>query len=249
MPTLTLATELTAASAPAHEGDAAALHQVSVHLDDRPVLRHVALNVPTGGFTVILGHNGAGKSTLLRVVALLLRPTRGSVQLFGKPARPQDAGTRARLGMIAHQPMLYRELTARENLTFFARLYGATNLQARAEQMLDQVGLADRANDRVKTFSRGMAQRLAIARAMMHDPDLLLADEPFAGLDIASSEKLEQLFVQLNDKGKTIVMANHDVDQSLRLARRVVALNQGAVVFDAPARDTTLDALREQVRH
>ncbi len=248
MSTLPLTSDLSALRTQTVEADAAVLQQVSVHLDDRPVLRNVAMSVPAGGFTVILGHNGAGKSTLLRVVGLLLRPTQGSVELFGHPARAQDAKVRARLGMIAHQPMLYRELTARENLMFFGRLYGTPGLRTRTEQMLEQVGLSDRAHDRVKTFSRGMAQRLSIARAMMHGPDLLIADEPFAGLDIASTEMLEQLFVNLNENGKTIVMANHDVGQSLRLARRVVALNRGIVTLDAPAHATDTDALREQVR-
>ena len=247
MSTLSVTTEMTAPRDKAAETDAAMLRQVSLHLDDRPVLRGIDLNVASGGFTAVLGHNGAGKSTLLRVIGLLLRPTSGMVHLFSQPARPQDTATRSRLGMIAHQPMLYRDLTARENLAFFGRLYGTRDLHARIQQMLEQVALADRADDTVKTFSRGMSQRLAIARAMLHDPDLLLADEPFAGLDIASTEMLEALFTQLSDGGKTIIMANHDVSQSLRLARRVVALNRGMVVLDEAAQATDVDAVRNKV--
>jgi len=153
---------------------------------------------------------------------------------------------RAKIGMIGHQPMLYRDLSARENLLFFGRLYGVTDPVARAADLLERVQLTDRADDPAKAFSRGMAQRLAIARALMHDPQLLLADEPFSGLDLRSTRMLEQLLQKLNDDGRTIILTNHDVAQSLSMSKRVMMLRRGRVVIDCAATDIGVaDAMRE----
>ncbi|MHC4717292.1 MAG: ATP-binding cassette domain-containing protein, partial [Planctomycetota bacterium] len=145
-----------------------------LRLDDRPILSDISLSVPPGRTMALLGANGAGKSTLLHVLATLLAPTRGRLELFGQVGA---ARARSRIGLITHQPVLYRDLTARENLLFFGRLYGITDPQERASRMLRLVGMGHRADDAVKTLSRGMTQRVSIARALMHDPDLLLADE------------------------------------------------------------------------
>jgi ABC-type multidrug transport system ATPase subunit len=204
-------------------------------IDERPVLRGISLAIAAGEYVAVLGANGAGKSTLLRVLATLTPPTGGRVELFGQATEVGGAGLRARIGLIAHQSMLYRDLSAIDNLVFFARLYGlgAAAARDRAGEMLATVGLAHRAADPVKAFSRGMVQRLAIARALLHDPDLLLADEPFAGLDAPSTASLEDLLARLNGDGrKTVVLVNHDVDQSLRLASRAVVLRGGRVALD-----------------
>jgi heme exporter protein A len=208
--------------------------RLSKSMDDRPVLRELDLTIRRGEFVAILGSNGAGKSTLLRILATLIPPSSGDVYLFGQKLTRTAYDVRARIGMIGHQSMLYRDLSARENLEFFARLYGLNDATARARKMLDMVGLSDRANDPVKAFSRGMTQRVAIARALLHNPELLLADEPFDGLDAPSTIALEQLLADLNHDGKTIVMVNHDIDQTLRTAERAIVLRGGRVVIDQP---------------
>ena len=202
-------------------------------IDERAVLDAIDLRVLQGQFVALLGANGAGKSTLLRILATLTPPTSGELRLFGMRAGGREArAARGRIGMIAHQSMLYRDLSARENLEFFARLYGVSDPRRRAAELLDVVALPDRADDPVKTFSRGMTQRVAIARALVHDPDLLLADEPFDGLDAPSVATVEQLLEDLHAQGRTVILANHAIDQSLRLAERAVALRAGRVVID-----------------
>ena len=216
---------------------------VTLRLDDRTILKNVHLRLAPGGTLALLGANGAGKSTLLKVLAMLLHPTSGALRLFGQPAGPLAGGLRRRLGIIAHQPMLYRDLTLTENLQFFGKLYGRTDTAVRARELLDRVGLRDRAGDPVKTLSRGMTQRVAIARALMHDPDLLLADEPFDGLDAPSVRTTETLLRDLRAQGKTLIVSNHDVRQSLELAAEVVVLRRGAVVLRAPAPQLTVEAV------
>ncbi len=210
-------------------------------IDDRPILRELDFEVASGEFVAILGSNGAGKSTLLKILATLTPPSSGELHLFDQKIDRTTASIRARIGMIGHQSMLYGELTAKENLHFFAKLYGVKSPSSRANEMLQTVGLLDRADDPVKAFSRGMTQRVAIARALLHDPQLLLADEPFAGLDEASSRSLEGLLSLLNQSGKTIVLVNHDVRQTLALARRVMVLRAGRKVIDALAGELTVE--------
>ena len=203
-------------------------------IDERPILKGIDLEVGRGRFIALLGANGAGKSTLLKLLATLTTPTSGRLELFGMEARGTAAvKVRAKIGLIGHQTMLYHDLSARENLEFFGALYGVADVRKRAMHLLEAMGLATRASDAVKAFSRGMMQRVAIARALMHDPDLLLADEPFAGLDAPSAAVLEKVLRDLHAAGKTIVLANHDIGQSLRLAERAVVLRGGKKVIDA----------------
>ena len=205
-------------------------------IDERAVLDGIDLQVYRGQFVALLGANGAGKSTLLKVMATLTPPTLGELTLFGNPATGRQAqAARGRIGMIGHQSMLYRDLSARENLEFFARLYGVPDPRGRTQRLLDVIALSQRADDAVKTFSRGMTQRVAIARALVHEPDLLLADEPFDGLDAPSIATLEQLLSDLREQGMTVILANHSIDQSLRLADRAVVLRGGRVVIDEPS--------------
>jgi heme exporter protein A len=203
-------------------------------LDRRLVLRGVQLEVAHGEFLAILGANGAGKTTLLKILATLMPRTSGKLELFGRDIVGSDIDARARIGLIGHQSMVYRDLSAIENLELFGKLYHLDHLADRCHDMLDRVGLALRANDPVGTFSRGMAQRIAIARALLHDPELILADEPFTGLDPASEQAIEQLFGELTGGGKTVVMVNHNIEQSLRLASRAIVLRGGVVVVDEP---------------
>lgn len=220
---------------------------VTKRLDERPVLRDISLEISSGEFVVLLGANGAGKSTLLKILVGLLPPCEGSVELYGRPMRNAEAATRRRFGFIGHQSMLYRDLSARENILFFARLHGVKDAAARTDEVLRTVGLFDRANDAAKTFSRGMTQRLSIARALVHNPDLILADEPFAGLDARSTEGLERLFARLHGDGRTIVMVNHDVAQSLRIARRVIVLSGGRIETDRPTLGLRADQVLAEV--
>ncbi|MHC4081563.1 MAG: ABC transporter ATP-binding protein [Planctomycetota bacterium] len=201
-------------------------------IDDKRVLADITFDVRRGDYVALLGANGAGKSTLLKILATLIPATKGHLALFGETLKGEAAGLRARLGLIGHGAMLYRDLSARENLVFFGRLYDVPDTASRADDLLDYVGLAGRARDPVKTFSRGMAQRVSIARALVHDPDLLLADEPFAGLDAPSQRMLEEMLGKLHGEGKTIVLASHDLAQSLGLAQRALVLRQGRLVVD-----------------
>lgn len=204
-------------------------------IDQRPILRNISLTMTAGSYVALLGANGAGKSTLLKILATLLPPTQGQVSLFGQVASRTNVELRRRIGLVGHQVMLYRDLSAVENLRFFARLYGLSDVEARCRESLERVGLEKRAADAIKVFSRGMLQRLSIARALLHDPDLLLADEPFSGLDAPATQSIERLFEQLNNDGKTIVLVTHDIEQGLRIAERAVVLRDGKIVLDEPA--------------
>jgi len=208
---------------------------LSLSIESRPILQNIDLEISRGRFVALLGANGAGKSTLLKILSTLNAPTSGTLELFGVSAASAAAQSRRHIGLIGHQTMLYHDLSALENLTFFAKLYDLRHPRERAMELLTQLGLAHRAGDPVKAFSRGMAQRVAIARALLHEPELLLADEPFAGLDAPSSAMLERLLKELHASGKTIILANHDIAQSLRLAERAVVLAGGRKVIDAPA--------------
>jgi len=211
------------------------LCELNKWIDQRPVLRRISLEVPRGQFTALLGANGAGKSTLLRILATLLKPSSGQAFLFSQPLGRDTPSLRARIGLVSHQSMLYRDLSARENLEFFGKLYGVADPRQRASQLLGAVGLLDRADDAVGGFSRGMAQRVSIARALVHDPELIFADEPFAGLDAPSTRAVEVLLGRLHQLGKTVVLVNHDIEQTLRLVQRVIVLHKGAVAMDQPA--------------
>jgi heme exporter protein A len=210
-------------------------------IDERPILEDLNFDVPRGCITALLGANGAGKSTLLRILATLTPPTAGTLTLFGRRAGGDDPALRSRIGMIGHNAMLYRELSARENLLFFGRLYDVPSVESKASQLLEQVDLLSRADDPVKAFSRGMLQRVSIARALMNNPELLLADEPFTGLDAPSRAIFEQLLDGIRKAGTAIVLANHDVAQSIMLADRVLVLRNGRQALDSSSVDVDVD--------
>ena len=219
---------------PAAARPAVRISNLVKRIDDRPVLRGLNLEIAEGEFVGLLGANGAGKTTLLKILATLAPPSSGTLELFGRPV-DRDPAVRGRIGLISHQSMLYRDLTTRENLELFARLYGVSDVAARVGRMMGLTGISRRASDPVKTLSRGTVQRVAIARALLHDPDLILADEPFAGLDVGSSRVVEEMLSELNVAGKTVVLVTHDIEQSLRMASRSVVLRGGRVTLDEPA--------------
>jgi len=204
--------------------DAIALEGLERRFGDRPALRGVSVRVGEGQTLAVFGANGAGKTTLLRVLATLLRPHAGSVSVLGASLPGEAWKVRGRVGFVGHEPLLYPDLTARENLLFHARLHRVDS--ARADRLLREVGIDARAGDPVRELSRGMVQRLAAARAVLHDPAVLLLDEPRAGLDPAAAEHLEPLIGRAS--GRTRVLVTHDVDRGLREADVVLGLRAGA---------------------
>jgi ABC-type multidrug transport system ATPase subunit len=193
-------------------------------------LRGVDLEIAAGTALAILGPNGAGKSTLLRIAAGLSLPTAGSLEIrVGESgdAKQTRAHARAKVGFVGHATLLSPELTARENLLFAARLYAVPDAGARADQLLAEEGLSEFAGRRAGTFSRGMAQRLSIARALVHDPQLILLDEPFTGLDPASSERLAQRIVGLRQEGRTLMVTTHDLARACAFADEAIVIARG----------------------
>lgn len=207
---------------------------VSKAFGARPVLKGLDLAVGGGEAICLCGINGAGKSTLLRIVAGLLRPDRGSVSVTGYSAADQPQAFKRRLGMISHQSMVYPELTVTENLAFAARLYAVSDRAARIEALLARTGLTAFAYDRAEILSRGLLQRLAIARALLHEPAVLLADEPFTGLDGLAIEYVLAFFAEFVGAGGTLLTTTHDTRQGYRCCSRVAVLDRGAIAFDAP---------------
>jgi heme exporter protein A len=199
----------------------------------QPVLRGVDLAVAAGEFVALMGPNGAGKTTLLRILSSLARPSFGAVRVAGLSLPAEADRARRRLGVIAHLPLLYGDLTAEENLRFYARLYGLIDPGRRIAALLERVGLAARRRDLVRTFSRGMQQRLAIARGLLHDPDVLLLDEPYTGLDPAGAALLDDVVRERAAQGTTILMTTHDLAHGFALAGRSVILARGRVAFSA----------------
>jgi heme ABC exporter ATP-binding subunit CcmA len=195
-------------------------------------LRDVSLSMVAGEAVALLGANGAGKTTLLRTMATLSRPTRGSVRAFGVDAWSARPEVRARLGVVAHQPYVYPELSCTENLVFFATMFGLADPQARAATALERVGLDRRSGDRAATLSRGLLQRLNLARAVLHEPAVLVLDEPDTGLDAAGRAVLSEIVRSQVAGGGGVVLTTHALDYALELATRVVVLANGRVVLD-----------------
>jgi heme exporter protein A len=204
----------------------------------------VDLSVAPGEFVILVGPNGAGKTTLLRIIATLARPTSGKVQIAGFDAVRAGPEVRRRIGFLSHRTLLYDDLTAEQNLRFYSRMYDVADGSARVEAILERVGLASRRNDLVRTFSRGMQQRLSVARALLHRPDLLLLDEPYSGLDVLAAESLTALLSELATDGRTVLLTTHDLARAADLGCRVVVLMHGQVVRDLPPAELNATALR-----
>jgi heme exporter protein A len=199
-------------------------------------LRGVDFQLSEGEVLAIFGPNGAGKTTLLRILAGLLKPERGRVLLSGRPASRADAAQRRRVGLISHASFLYDGLTAIENLIFYGKLYGVPRPRERALAALEGVGLADRADTSAGTMSRGMLQRLAIARALLHDPDIVLLDEPFTGLDQAAATALRRQLALLRDQRRIVVLVTHNLDEGLELATHTAIQVAGRFAECTPKR-------------
>jgi heme exporter protein A len=211
------------------------------HFGERTALREVTVTVPTGATLAVLGRNGAGKSTLLRVLATLLRPHGGETLVFGQALPRRGFAVRRRLGLLAHEPLLYRELTGRENLEYHARLHRVAG--GRVDEVLAAVQMQRRADDPVRALSRGMVQRIAICRAILHEPELLLLDEPRANLDPAASELVQPLIGR--GAGRTRVLTSHDPGAALAEADLVLALKDGRPAYVGPPRELGDRQLRD----
>jgi heme exporter protein A len=203
----------------------------------KKVLRGLDFWVEKGEFVALLGPNGAGKTTFLRILSSLSRPTVGEVRVAGYRLPTQAAAVRARLGVVTHQPLLYGDLTADENLRFYGRMYGVAGLDARISEVLELIGLSTRRRDLVRTFSRGMQQRLAIGRAILHDPEVMLFDEPHTGLDQDACDMLDNVLREVAARGRTVVMTSHDLARVEDLASRFDVLSRGVILASASRRD------------
>jgi heme exporter protein A len=207
-----------------------------------PAVRGIDLALARGEFLTIFGPNGAGKSTLLRMLCGVVRPTRGTVRITGQDVRGEEEGWRRKIGLLSHQTFLYPGLSAAENLDFYARLYSLPGRSDRVAEALRDVGLMDRAGDRVRTFSRGMQQRLALARTLLHDPEVVFLDEPYTGLDPHASAMLRAVLDRLKDGRRTVVLVTHNLSQGLEQADRVAVQVGGRWVSDE--RRGQIDAAR-----
>ncbi len=219
------------------------VHKLVKRFGLKTVLRGLDFQVQPGEFVALLGPNGAGKTTFLRILASLSRPTLGEVKIGGYRLPGQASAVRRRLGVVSHLPLLYGDLTAEENLRFFGRMYGVTALDQRVSEVLDLVGLAARRRDLVRTFSRGMQQRLAIGRAVLHDPEVMLFDEPHTGLDQDASGMLDRVLRDVAAMGRTVVMTSHDLARSGDLASRFDVLSRGVITASVQRSEIDPDQL------
>jgi heme exporter protein A len=224
---------LIAASAPPGE-PALEARGVEKWFGVHPAVRGVDFSLSAGEFLTLFGPNGAGKSTLLRLLAGALRPTAGEVRIGGTALDYGEAAWRRRVGVLSHQSYLYGQLTAVENLRLYGRLYALPDREARVRAMLTEVGLAERADDQVRGFSRGMQQRLALARTLLHDPEIVLLDEPYTGLDAHAAAMLRGVLERLKDGRRTVVLVTHNLSQGLEMADRVAVQVGGRWVSDEP---------------
>ncbi|MHB8656988.1 MAG: ABC transporter ATP-binding protein [Solirubrobacteraceae bacterium] len=217
------------------------LRDLTRHFGERTALSKLTVRVPSGATLAVLGRNGAGKSTLLRILATLLRPHAGDIWLLGEPLPRRAFAVRGRIGLLAHEPLLYRDLSGRENLRYHARLHGVAH--PRVEELLEAVGLTPRADEPVRLLSRGTIQRLAICRAVLHRPALLLLDEPRANLDPAAGELVEPLIGRAS--GATRVLTSHDPQAALAEADLVLGLRNGRAAYLGEPEGLHAGALRE----
>ncbi len=211
----------------------------------------VALSLPAGRCLSIFGPNGAGKTTLLKMLALLMRPSDGHIWVNGEDAAQgasRDA-LRGRIGLLSHQSLLYGHLSPVENLNFYGKLYGVPRLRDRIEEVLAALGLSGWARDPVRRFSRGMLQRTAIARVLLHDPDILFLDEPFTGLDRSGARVLMELLVLLREGGRTLILTTHDLERGLELGHEVMILHRGRSQYTSPRSEIDPGTFAEVYEH
>ena len=224
------------------------LRDVSKQFGDFQALDGVSLRVEPGDSVLLYGPNGAGKTTMLRILSTLARPSEGTVLYAGADILADPSAAKSAIGFVSHTTFLYGELSARENLSFAGKLFGLANVSERMASVLELFRLRERAETPVRELSRGYQQRVTLARAFLHDPPFILLDEPFTGLDAASTQSLESVLRTLPEQGKALIFSTHDFEQGRSIARRIVALEAGKVRYDGPMGTAPLEALRIAAR-
>lgn len=214
---------------PLNERDMISVRKLIKRFGLKTVLRGLDFQVKPGEFVALLGPNGAGKTTFLRILSSLARPSMGEVRVAGYRLPGQASAVRRRLGVVSHLPLLYGDLSAEENLRFYGRMYAISGLNLRISEVLELVGLSARRRDLVRTYSRGMQQRLAIGRAVLHDPEVMLFDEPHTGLDQDACNMLDGVLREVAARGRTVVMTSHDLARAADLASRFDVLSRGVI--------------------
>jgi heme exporter protein A len=209
----------------------------------RQVLTGISFTIPTGIFLTLIGPNGVGKTTLIKILCSITRPTNGSVFLNGLSIEKNGRKARKEIGVLSHNTFLYKDLTAAENLRFYGKIYGLSDIDNKIDEALTMVELDFRKNDRVKTFSRGMEQRLGIARALLHNPSIIFLDEPYSGLDPHAAEILDKIIEVLKVQGKTFLMTTHDLDKALEFSDRVIALTSKGIALNEETANLTTEIL------
>jgi heme exporter protein A len=235
-------------------GDRLAIEATDIakHYGHFPALRNVSMNLPAGSFLTLFGRNGAGKTTFLKVASTLARPTSGHLRINGYEVTEAPEEARRQIGLLSHNSYVYRDLSPLENLRFFGRLYGLKEAEDGLTELLSRVGLGRRLNDPVRTFSRGLLQRVGLARVMLHRPRVLLLDEPYTGLDAHAVGILNEMLDEAVAEGRTVVLTTHDLEIGLRAATRVDIIDRGRIVYsgtaDAPETRTAYATYIQETR-
>ncbi|MDY0387281.1 MAG: ABC transporter ATP-binding protein [Methanolobus sp.] len=225
------------------------INDLSKSFGHRKALSNIQLEIGKGEFVVIFGPNGAGKTTLLKVISTIIEPSRGNVLINGVDNKKDPSKTRGMIGAISHETYLYDELTARENLVFFSRMYGIEKsmIDKRVEEILKSVKLLERADERAGSFSRGMKQRLSIARALLHHPEILLMDEPYTGLDQHAAANFERVLMNTGNSDVTRIMITHNIERAFELCDRMLIMDRGELRFDKLKKDlASIEEFREE---
>lgn len=212
------------------------------------ILRNFNLNVKSGDFLVLFGPNGAGKTTLIKILSTLSRATSGDITINGFNLNEEPIEVRNSIGVLSHNPLLYEDLTLKENLIFYSRMYGLKKDKKAIKSLMDDVGLLHRSNDRVGEFSRGMKQRAAVARVILHDPPVLLLDEPYTGLDFKAWDMLNGMLKKYHENGKTILLITHNVELGHQIGDRLAVLAKGQIAYDCKKEDVDLASFKERYR-
>ncbi len=212
----------------------------------KKVLNNLNFEVEKGEFLVMFGPNGAGKTTLIKVLSTLSRPSSGNVIIDGYDLIEDSIEVRNRIGVVSHNPFLYDDLTLRENLIFYSKMYGIKKDEKVIKKLTDEVGLLHRLNDRIGEFSRGMKQRASVARVIIHNPPVLLLDEPYTGLDFKAWDILTNMLMKFHKNGKTIFLITHNVELGYKIGKRLAILVNGEVAFDCKKEETDLEAFKEK---
>ncbi len=230
-------------SNPSHQVWAIEVQGLTKSFGNHLALNGVDLKVKKGGFLTVFGPNGAGKTTLIKVLATLSRPLAGTVRMAGLDLRDNSTEIRRKIGVVTHQTFLYEDLTAYENLKFYGRMYGVPNLEKQIHEVIAMVGLTARLHQRVRTLSRGLQQRLSIARAVLHNPTIMLLDEPETGLDQHATGMLREVLDGLHER--TVVMTTHNLERGLEMGDHMVILDQGKVVYEERKESLDIASLQE----